>query len=176
MERASGVYKRNSKGLALIISFCIAVVANADSFHMISRLSTDSILRDALVKSAVALEESCQSDDSLDCIKSTTQQNLDELSLPLGWSCVNFEQQTSLRAPFFCKNIENTDNLLKSPNYFVISIKIFKKFLGLIVSTVAFSMGASFWFDILGKIINVRNTGMKPTSNVQKTTQYTQSS
>ncbi len=176
MERASGVYKRNSKGLALIISFCIAVLANADSFHMISRLSTDSILRDALVKSAVALEESCQSDDSFDCIKSTTQQNLEELSLPIGWSCINFEQQTSLRAPFFCKNLENIDNLVKSPNYLVISVKIFKTFLGLMFSTVAISMGASFWFDILGKIINVRNTGMKPTSNVQKTTKSTQSS
>ncbi|MDJ0580619.1 hypothetical protein [Crocosphaera sp.] len=168
MERASGVYKRNSKGLALIISFCIAVLANADSFHMISRLSTDSILRDALVSSAVALEKSCQSDDSFDCIKTTTQQNLEELSLPIGWSCVNFEEQTGTSIPFLCD--KNSENSLTSPSTLVIIIKAFKVFLGLIVSAVAISMGASFWFDILGKIVNVRNTGMKPNSTVQETT------
>ncbi|MDJ0731167.1 MAG: hypothetical protein QNJ33_14370 [Crocosphaera sp.] len=173
MERASGVYKRNSKGLALIISFSIAVFANADSFHMISRLSTDTILRDALVKSAVALEKRCNSDDSFDCIKSTTQKNLEELSLPIGWSCINFEQQTSFRAPFFCENRQNT---VTPVNYFVRLIKILKTFLGLILSTVAISMGASFWFDILGKIVNVRNTGMKPSATVQGTTKSSKAS
>jgi chromosome segregation ATPase len=41
MDRASGVYKRNAKAVGLIIGFAIAVGMNADSLHMIERLSTD---------------------------------------------------------------------------------------------------------------------------------------
>ena len=38
-------------------------------------------------------------------------------------------------------------------------------FMGWALSAIAISMGAPFWFDILGKVINVRNTGPKPTSS-----------
>jgi len=33
------------------------------------------------------------------------------------------------------------------------------KVLGLLVSAIAIAMGAPFWFEMLGKIINVRNAG-----------------
>ncbi|MDJ0598235.1 MAG: hypothetical protein QNJ37_05280 [Crocosphaera sp.] len=174
MERASGVYKRNAKGLALIISFVIAFVANADSFHIISRLSTDEILRDALVKSAEVLETTCQSNDSFDCIKSTTKQNLEELSLPIGWSCINFEQQAGFRFPILCKNTKN--NQVASSNYVVRILKVLKTFIGLLISTVAISMGASFWFDLLSKLVNVRNTGSKPKSAVPETEKLSKTS
>jgi hypothetical protein len=36
--------------------------------------------------------------------------------------------------------------------------------LGWLVSGIAISMGAPFWFDLLGKIVNVRNSGGKPPS------------
>jgi len=32
------------------------------------------------------------------------------------------------------------------------------------LTAIAISMGSSFWFDILNKLINVRNTGSKPQS------------
>jgi hypothetical protein len=34
---------------------------------------------------------------------------------------------------------------------------------GWLVSAIAVAMGAPFWFDLLGKVVNVRNTGGKPT-------------
>ena len=37
-------------------------------------------------------------------------------------------------------------------------------FSGWWVSGVAIAMGAPFWFDLLGKIVNVRNSGSKPKS------------
>src|SRR4028119_2145526 len=45
MERASGVYKRNAKGIAILLGTVIAVVANADTINIINRLSKDSMLR-----------------------------------------------------------------------------------------------------------------------------------
>ena len=34
--------------------------------------------------------------------------------------------------------------------------------LGWSLSGLAIAMGAPFWFDVLGKVVNVRNTGPKP--------------
>jgi hypothetical protein len=33
---------------------------------------------------------------------------------------------------------------------------------GWFVSGIAIGMGAPFWFDLLGRLVNVRNTGAKP--------------
>jgi hypothetical protein len=38
-KRSSGVYKRNSKGLSLLIGFLIAGITNADTFNIVSSLS-----------------------------------------------------------------------------------------------------------------------------------------
>ncbi len=46
--------------------------------------------------------------------------------------------------------------------YFVKKIPSLKAILGWMVTAIAISMGANFWFDLLGKVINVRNTGGKP--------------
>ena len=36
--------------------------------------------------------------------------------------------------------------------------------LGAILTAFAVSLGAPFWFDVLGKIVNVRSTGKAPSS------------
>jgi hypothetical protein len=41
------------------------------------------------------------------------------------------------------------------------------KFLGILLTAVASSQGAPFWFDLLKKIVNVRLTGLNP-SEAQK--------
>jgi hypothetical protein len=43
-----------------------------------------------------------------------------------------------------------------------IPVLVGKKVLGWLISALAISMGAAFWFDVLGKFINVRNAGKKP--------------
>ncbi|MGB7710660.1 MAG: hypothetical protein WBL95_14190 [Microcoleus sp.] len=43
MQRASGVYKRNSRGVAILLG--AIAVANADTINIINRLSKDSMRR-----------------------------------------------------------------------------------------------------------------------------------
>ncbi|MCU0569834.1 MAG: hypothetical protein MUF49_25080 [Oculatellaceae cyanobacterium Prado106] len=52
MERASGVYRRNAKGVAILIGFLFAVSTNSDTFYMVSRLSKDTILRSTVGQAA----------------------------------------------------------------------------------------------------------------------------
>ncbi|MFB8794388.1 MAG: hypothetical protein U7126_09210 [Microcoleus sp.] len=45
MQRASGVYNGNSRGVAILLGTAIAIVANADTINIINRLSKDAMLR-----------------------------------------------------------------------------------------------------------------------------------
>ena len=36
-----------------------------------------------------------------------------------------------------------------------------KKLVGLLITALAISLGAPFWFDLLKKLVNIRNTGKK---------------
>lgn len=151
MQRATGVYKRNSKGVALLIGFAIAVIANADAFHMISRLSTDSALRNTIVNNAGQIV--VQNQDNLKYIdigtlRSQTEEVLSDISLPIGWTQVNIKQQVgSIPSP-------NAG----WPSY----LRLARAIPGWIISGIAIAMGAPFWFDLISKVTRVRNTGGKP--------------
>ncbi len=165
MERASGVYKRNAKGVAIMLGLSLAIIANADAFHMISRLSKDSALRETITNSAgdilfinpnnqaIANPNSQGEPDksaTLDRIREQADRALDNVALPIGWSDVNLDQQ-----------IAWTPNKNESFPF----LKVLTMIPGWIFSGIAISMGAPFWFDLLGKFVNVRNAGRRPASS-----------
>ncbi|MDJ0568399.1 MAG: hypothetical protein QNJ53_05075 [Pleurocapsa sp. MO_192.B19] len=151
MERLSGVYKRNAKGVALIIALAIAIIANVDTIYIVNSLSQDKALQSTIerVANQVVSSNSClQITDSdtnkADCltgIKSDVNQAYTNLSpLPFGWD-LSHPLKKQL-APFSLENV----------------VKIF---VGWLLTGIAISMGAPFWFDLLSTVINVRNTGNK---------------
>jgi hypothetical protein len=165
MERASGVYKRNAKGVAIMLGLSLAIIANADAFHMISRLSKDSALRETITNSAgdilfinpnnqaIANPNSQGEPDksaTLDRIRDQADSALDNVALPIGWSDVNLDQQ-----------IAWTPHKNESFPF----LKVLTMIPGWIFSGIAISMGAPFWFDLLGKFVNVRNAGRRPASS-----------
>jgi len=156
MERASGVYKRNAKGVALLIGFAIAITANADTFHIVSRLSKDTAIRTAIVNNAGQIVETNTTQD-LKQIKEATDQVLTEISLPIGWNEVNLNQQ--LPKP---TDIQQS-TLFPIKNYL-------RMIAGWFISGIAISMGAPFWFDLLSKVVNVRNSGKKPAASTHEQT------
>ncbi|MEH1849401.1 MAG: hypothetical protein V7L25_31635 [Nostoc sp.] len=144
MDRASGVYKRNAKGVAILIGILVAVLTNTDTFHLAKRLSQDSVIRSAITQSA------SQQTDFIKDPKATSkiEKVLENASVPIGWQNIN--QQFEPLDP-------------KDPNRVYIRIwQGFKLICGWILSGLAVAMGAPFWFDILNKVINVRNAGPKP--------------
>ncbi|ARV58564.1 hypothetical protein BZZ01_07850 [Nostocales cyanobacterium HT-58-2] len=176
MERASGVYKRNAKGVALLIGFILAVASNTDAFHMVDRLSKDSALRDIIVQNAGKIANS--NNTTIEQIPNNTAANITSLtdeankiltsvSLPIGWSDANLAQQLRwqskpliAKAPLDGSQVEPPVEYIK--NYSVLNIM--RMIPGWIVSGIAIAMGAPFWFDSLSKIMNVRNAGRRPES------------
>ncbi|HIK28257.1 MAG: hypothetical protein N3E45_01465 [Oscillatoriaceae bacterium SKW80] len=140
MERASGVYKRNAKGVAILVGLVVAVATNADTFHIVGSLSRNSILRATITQNAeqlVAQNPALNAEEFKTRIDAEVRKSLEEVPLPVGWNRVNQKQQLkeSWKIPYL------------------------KQFLGWLVSGLAISMGSSFWFDLLSKVVNVRNTG-----------------
>ncbi|MBW4660179.1 MAG: hypothetical protein KME15_16000 [Drouetiella hepatica Uher 2000/2452] len=155
MERASGVYKRNAKGVALLIGLLVALLINADTLHMMSRLSKDSLLRETIAQAANQTVQTAtvpnnlppeQAADAsgakLESVKNSVNKALDEIPLPIGWDTVNTQQQ------------EIADRQW--------SIPFLQRAIGWGVTGVALSMGASFWYDLLQRVIQVRGTGGRP--------------
>jgi len=153
MERSSGVYKRNAKGIAFLIGFVLACALNADTFHIISRLTTDSALREALTKNAELVTKDCsptqgnagENTQYLECVRQKVNPSI---SLPLGRDEANMKQQAEESKGWFWPPLRSC--------------------LGWIVSGFAIMMGAPFWFELLGKIINVRNAGKPPETSADR--------
>jgi hypothetical protein len=145
MDRASGVYKRNAKGVGFLIGLILAFVTNTDTFHVVNRLSKDTALRTAITQNASSAVTNCPT-SQLDCIRTQVNQSIG--SLPIGRSADNLLQQ------------EEESKGWQFP--------YLKRILGWIVSGIAISMGAPFWFELLGKVMNVRNTGPKPSSSTEE--------
>ena len=156
MDRASGVYKRNSKGVAFLIGFGIALAVNADTLHIVSRLTTDSTLREALAKKAeVTANIECPPPSEGDTVTGAQLKCLrnhvnESIPLPIGRDAVNLKQQTEESEGWFLRPL--------------------RMILGWVISGLAIMMGAPFWFELLGKFINVRNSGSRPASTANQTT------
>ncbi|NET10316.1 MAG: hypothetical protein F6K16_37580 [Symploca sp. SIO2B6] len=167
MDRSSGVYKRNAKGVAFVLGFIIAVASNADTLYMINRLSTDSVLRTSIAQSADELvvqqgqfnPDADETDDVSDVgetVENVTTQQIQEvkeamevalkdLPLPIGWKAEVVAQQ---------KEQEQASGW---------QFPILRRLIGWLISGVALSMGASFWYNLIGRVIRVRNTGSTTT-------------
>lgn len=147
MERATGVYKRNAKAVAIIIGISTAIAINADSFHIATRLAKDPLLRSTVTQAADQLvahsnASNAQLSENLTQVKTAVDQALQEIPFPIGYDPQVIEQQ---------QEAEKDWPLPLVP----------RRFLGWLVSGLAISMGSNFWFDVLKKIVDIRNTGKK---------------
>ena len=131
MDRVSGWYKRRSQAFILLMGFVIAVLVNADSIQIVQRLSSDTSLRQGVVALAQAAAKDPQSIPTPVDLIKDNIKTLDALGLPIGRS-------ESQGWKFTCENL-----------------------FGWILTALAVSLGAPFWFDMLNKIMVVRST-VKP--------------
>jgi len=142
MDRLSGVFKRYAQCLSLIVGLTIAVALNADTIAVANSLWHDGALRGQIASSAGQAVGTSQKPDQL----KSTMENLSVIEadlrpFPIGWS-----------------NAATRPDLNWSQSFRTIAQKIF----GLLVTGLALSLGAPFWFDLLSQFVNLRATGTKP--------------
>ena len=99
-KRSAGVYKRNAKGLSLFVGFLIAVLLNADTFHMFTSLTReDSEFGKSLIRKLQAeptLIQPCPQGQG-SCSDAAKQEKLKDLIgttgvMPLGWNLEEIQE------------------------------------------------------------------------------------
>ena len=144
MMRVSGWYKRRTHHWLLLIGLLSTLALNVNTITISQHLARNKAARELLVGRAEAIvADSATRALAQGTTPASTEARanlqarmaaLESLSLPLGWNRV----PPIGDAPF---------------SWFM------QQLVGLLLTTLAISLGASFWFDALDKIMNVKTTG-----------------
>jgi hypothetical protein len=193
MDRLSGAYKRKMKWIAMLIGLAVAIGFNADSFKVATTLWNDPDRRASIIGVAADIAKNPpsslqQADDqkkTVDPAQVASQQQQPGCPPPGGLKqpCT----ATKPPSPDVGAAIEQSERTLHSLPIgwdcpvkadgsvdYVDCAKAAVKdltlvhFLGWILTALALSLGAPFWFDMLNKFINLRGAGGKPQREDQK--------
>ncbi len=179
MERVGGWYKRWTQRVLLFLATVVVIVSNADTVMLIQRLSKDNALRASLVAAA---QDAVRAQPALELpappMEGATSQSVksppievknnnpglqavlktaESIKLPVGWS-FNPSDTGYFRNPELSWDYAGW---------------AFYKLFGLLLSILAVSMGAPFWFDTLSKFVNLRSAGTPPGETSKSTSQST---
>jgi hypothetical protein len=171
MDRVSGVFKRYSQWLALIIGLILAAVLNVDSVDLTLYLWREPAVRQALAENARTFE---LTQEELEANPEEALQNFRNqfvgLSLPIGWGFTQVPTSAFYDDQCQLFPMENQSfgipvigsNLCLTPPNSNSQSNLGLKVLGILLTALAARQGAPFWFDILKRVVNPRGTGANP--------------
>jgi hypothetical protein len=147
MDRVSGWYKRKTQIIICVLSALVTIGLNVNTVTIADRLIHDDTLRAAVATQAVGATAnsggSATSATSSDLQKTVTAiEGVQRLGLPIGW---NKQAGDPARV-----------DLSGHPG---------RTLIGWLLTFLALSLGAPFWFDALSKLAGLRNAGAKPESS-----------
>jgi hypothetical protein len=158
MDRVSGVYKRYTQGILLMLSAVICIALNVNTVVIAQALAQNPTLRATVAADA---EGASANPDFTNAITSNDaaaanaaiNTQVDQIQrvegLPIGWG----ESAQQRLGDLFPKSG-------KQPlQAFLAAIVVLA---GWLITAFAITLGAPFWFDVLGKIMVIRST-VKPT-------------
>lgn len=148
MERAAGWYKRKTQVTVLIVSVIITVAANADTTQIAKALSNDPALRSALVAQAQEFAKQAP--------------GMGQTPAPQGDAGANVSPAERIEQNI--QQLQQLGLLLGWNQWPRDSGGWVNKVIGLLLTALAVSLGAPFWFDLLQKVVHIRAAGALPGS------------
>jgi hypothetical protein len=148
MDRASGAYKRKTRQWLMGVGAAIALIFNVDPMTVYTNLSLNASLRENIADLATAYVQNNPApsatiepvayQEGKAKVAALLNDHIDAISSPLGlgWSDVDWSMVDG-----------------KWWLYHII---------GWITTAIAISLGATFWFDLLKMLVNIRGTGTPP--------------
>jgi len=137
MERVSGWYRRRVQLVMWGLAVGVTVVLNVDTIRIADHLWKDETVRDAVIAQTQNQPPETTVPPVTDIAKSVD--TLEELKLPIGWT-------VETRPDGFW-------------DWFLTALM---KPIGLLLTAAALTLGAPFWFDMLGRVARVRSAGARP--------------
>lgn len=133
MDRVSGWYKRWSQWVTCALAVIVVIGLNANAIGIAERLVDNPTVRSAVVARAEAAAGEEKGGAKEAGLKADeAAKELDALKLPIGW-----------------------------PHGFLDGFDL-TMLVGWLITVIAISLGAPFWFDALGRLARLRTTGKKP--------------
>jgi predicted Zn-dependent protease len=153
--------------VSFIAAVLVAIILNVDTLHLARVLWNDPALRQTVVYAA---ENATQSQiDAAASGTPTTQEDLDklrdnlqtflDLRLPIGWEANTSADALALASP---RNVSNFSPVFNSNWVGFLTLKL----IGWILTAFAIMQGSDFWFNLLGRLTQVRTAAAKITESV----------
>ena len=188
MDRASTWYKKHTQFILFFVGLAISIAFNVDTLKIIERLEKDPKLREQLVQQANAFQAAHPDLDKKLLIQQAennrflTQKN----KIPANDSLQNKELNDSLQLANYLALKSKRDELLDQASTLVKNDinsvhhslglgwetydsssfrSIFYSLIGWLVTALALSLGAPFWFDLLNRLMKLRGSVATPTSD-----------
>jgi hypothetical protein len=164
MDHTSGWYKRNTQRILIVIAIFLCTLNNVDTVALVQHLTTDPQLRVEASEAAVGYLDQ-DADSPPDTAAATRTEGpdaqkleaaLEQTHLPLWWS------RTEWKSLWTRSGVKTGERATFSPSL----PRLLAKANGLLLSIMAVSMGAPFWFEVLSRLVNVRLAGPRPTPTV----------
>lgn len=192
MDRASGWYKKHTQFVLFFVGLAIAVVFNVDTLKIVDKLEKDPKLREQLVQQAEAFEKA---HPNLNQDLANQKAEYDEFmkkyttgEIASNDSLQNKHQEESIQLNTYLALQARRDTLFKRAEKVItndianihqtIGLEwekydcssgffrcLLKSLLGWVITALAISLGAPFWFDLLNKLMKLRGAVATPTSD-----------
>ena len=178
MDRVGGWYKRKIQAVHLIAGMLLALVLNVDSVLLMRTLQTNSSVRETLVAQAESFVDRPEvqvmasgtppaptGDPVADAKRQLEafqlfQGELMKLEVPVGWTTVSSGETLKTRRVWPGLLTRRTDTLGEWGSQWLLTLRY--HFWGWLLTALAASLGAPFWFDMLNKVISIRSAGKAP--------------
>lgn len=141
MERATGAYKRQAQMWTLALGLLAAIAFNVDSVrigaHFLKHPEAAQQMADEATRLVEQGPDFPKTPEGREKLRQDLQQAVAAGAVPIGWSAMG------PTAP----------------------LDILSKLIGWCCTALAASLGATFWFDLLKRFVNIRSSGPNPDSD-----------
>jgi hypothetical protein len=158
MDRVSGWYKRHVAWFTIIAGAILVILLNINAITIGRALYSNSVIGSA-VATAAGNHPPCTTADST-CLGQlqTDLATVAQAGLPIGWATVSACADARPACNWWqARGITSTTG---NSAWEILLVVV-----GFLITIVALTPGARFWFDLLGKLGTLRSTGPKPTSS-----------
>ena len=148
MDRLSGWFTRTARWMSLIIGLIVAIVLNVDTLVVADAFWKEPVLRANVASYAADTYEKYLPDSTFtkDDV-GRLREELESLELPIGWDAYGPDSTV----------VSEDMNWLQA-SWAVTKLHI----IGWLITALAVSLGAHFWFDLLRRIVKLRAAGVSP--------------
>jgi hypothetical protein len=156
MDRVSGWYKRHVAKITLVVGAVLVLLLNINTLTIGRTLYSSSVIGTA-VSTVAAKSTSCQNQSQQDCLTGLQAQlsAAGQAGLPIGWATV----AACAKPKTSCNWLDQRGILSPSGGSGWEAVLVL---VGFLVTIIALTPGARFWFDLLGRLGSLRSTGPKP--------------